>query len=194
MTDGSPADATDVLAEVAVPGDVRIVIRRAVADDAPALLAYLRRVGAESDFLSFGAEGPPISEADERVFLAGTATSVTAIMLVAIRDGEIVGSLGYKAGDRARTRHVGEFGISVARSAQGIGLGRRLMEAFLAWARAGGIVRKINLRVRPDNAPAIALYESLGFALEGRFRRDLLIDGVFHDSLAMGLLIDPPAP
>lgn len=35
------------------------------------------------------------------------------------------------------------------------------------------------------------LYESFGFVVEGRIVREILVDGVFHDSLIMGRLIDP---
>ena len=188
------AAPTLALAELPGPGESRITIRRPRADDAPAILEYLRRVGAESGFLSFGAEGPPISETEERAFLASVATARNAIVLLAELNGEIVGNLTFRGGNRARTRHVGEFGISVARRAQGCGVGRRLMELLLEWARDGGVVRKINLVVRTDNDRAIALYESLGFLIEGRRRRDMLIDGVFHDSLIMGLLVDSPVP
>jgi RimJ/RimL family protein N-acetyltransferase len=190
----TPATRTDVLAEVPNALGAPIIVRRPSADDAPAVLRYLRRVGAESEFLSFGAEGPPITEAEQRVFLASVRTSENAISMIAEQGGEIVGMLSFKGGNRARTRHVGEFGISVAHNAQGIGLGRRLMQLLIDWARAGGTVRKINLVVRTDNDRAIALYESFGFVTEGRRSRDMRIDGAFHDSLIMGLPIDPPTP
>ena len=155
------------------------------------VLAYLRRVGAETPFLSFGPEGPPLTEEEERQFLARIATLDNALAIIAEWHGEMVGYLTFTGGNRARTRHVGEFGITVVRSIQGVGLGRRLLELLLEWARAGGIVRKINLLVRTDNARAIALYTDLGFTIEGTKRRDMLIEGTFHDALLMGLIIDP---
>ena len=131
-----------------------------------------------------------MSEAEERTFLAAVETLDNAFMIIAEWNGEIVGSLGFKGGNRLRTRHVGEFGITVARACQGVGLGRRLMELLIAWARTSGVVRKINLLVRTDNARAMALYESLGFEIEGRHRRDMIVDGEFHDAYFMGLLVD----
>ena len=148
-------------------------------------------MGAESDFLSFGGEGPPISEAEERVFLARVGTTDNALTIIAEWRGEIVGYLTFTGGNRPRTRHAGEFGITVVQACQGVGLGRRLMELLIDWAQRGAIVRKINLLVRPDNRRAIALYESLGFAVEGRKRRDMIVDGEFHDAFLMGLLVDP---
>jgi len=180
-----------ILSELPGPDGGPIRIRRLTGADAPAVLAYLRTVGTESAFLSFGGEGPPISEAEEREFLDRAGEIDNALMIVAEWKGEMVGSLTFKGGDRARTRHVGEFGISVARKCQGIGLGRRLIEVLIDWARTGAIVRKINLVVLTSNVRAIALYESLGFEPEGRSRRDLLVDGEFHDAFVMGLLVDP---
>ncbi len=190
----TPATRMDVLAALPNTLGPPIIVRRPSGDDAPAVLRYLRRVGAESEFLSFGAEGPPITEAEERMFLASVRSAENAISMIAEQNGEIIGMLSFKGGNRARTRHVGEFGISVTRDAQRIGIGRRLMQLLIDWARSGVTVRKINLVVRVDNHRAIALYESLGFVAEGRRTRDMLIDGVFHDSLLMGLPIDPPTP
>jgi ribosomal protein S18 acetylase RimI-like enzyme len=47
-------------------------------------------------------------------------------------------------------------------AARGRGLGRSLLEAVVASARAAG-VRALHLSVRPDNAPAVALYRKSGF-------------------------------
>jgi RimJ/RimL family protein N-acetyltransferase len=166
-------------------------IRHAVEDDAPALLAFYAETGGETPWLTFGAEGPGTTEAEQRATIARARGSDSAIVLVAEWDGRIVGALNFATGTRARLRHAGEFGIVIARSCWRVGLGRRLLELLLAWARAGGVVRKIDLRVRPDNARAIALYESLGFVTEGRLTRNTLADGAFHDVLLMGLPIDP---
>jgi RimJ/RimL family protein N-acetyltransferase len=141
--------------------------------------------------LSFGAEGPPITEDEERVYLARFAEQDNALALVAEWNGQIVGFLTFACGNRTRTKHIGEFGISVAKVCWGLGLGRQLMQLLIDWALAGGVVRKINLIVRCDNARAIALYESVGFSIEGRIRRELVVDGEFHDSFMMGRLIDP---
>jgi RimJ/RimL family protein N-acetyltransferase len=162
-----------------------------VPDDAPAVLAYLRRAGGESPHLTFGAEGLGVTEAQERAYIDAALASDNDLFLVAEADGDIVGALTFGGGPRPRTRHVGEFGVSVERAHWGAGVGRALVEGLLAWAAAGGVVRKVNLRVRVDNDRAIALYERLGFAVEGRLTRELCVDGAFHDCLLMGRPIDP---
>jgi RimJ/RimL family protein N-acetyltransferase len=62
---------------------------------------------------------------------------------------------------------------------------------MIAWAERGGVVRKINLKVRADNTAAIRLYERMGWVHEGRTTRDTLIDGEFSDCLMMGREVDP---
>ena len=54
-------------------------------------------------------------------------------------------------------------------------------------------VRRLELEVYPDNAPAIALYEKLGFAREGRYRDFSFQDGLYTDALVMSRLFDVEA-
>jgi len=166
-------------------------LRRAEPGDAAAILAYLRKMGGESSFVTFGVEGIALDEEAERAFIARVAGRDNAIFLLALAADEIVGTLTFTGGEKPRTRHTGAFGVSVLRDWWGRGVGRALLQALLAWAREGGVVRKINLRVRADNDRAIRLYERLGFVREGRVTRELFVDGQFHDNLLMGLEIDP---
>ncbi|GGL60927.1 GNAT family N-acetyltransferase [Sporolactobacillus putidus] len=117
-----------------------------------------------------------------------------ALFLIAESGGQIVGNLDFSGGSKSRTAHTGEFGISVLKDYWGEGIGKALVAELINWAHKNDVIRKINLRVRTDNARAIRLYKSFGFEEEGTIRRDFLIDGVFYDSLQMGLPIDPSNP
>ncbi len=66
------------------------------------------------------------------------------------------------------TPHVG--GLWVAPEARGRGVGRLLVETFLAWARGTGAV-EVRLWVTETNAPAVALYRSMGFAPTDRHQQ-----------------------
>jgi RimJ/RimL family protein N-acetyltransferase len=186
VTASAVADRTLVLRD-----GRRVRIRRAEPDDASAILAYLGRVGGESINLTFGTEGPGLSEEEEREYLTRVAAADNSLAIVALAGDEIVGGLTFDGGRRARLRHAGEFGISVLQSYAGQGLGKALVEYMLAWAERSGVVRKINLKVRVDNLPAIRLYERMGWVPEGRTTRDTLIDGEFNDCLLMGREVDP---
>lgn len=81
---------------------------------------------------------------------------------VAEEDGEIAGYCGVRnmAGE-------GEISnVAVAEKFRRRGIGRRLMEYMLKEAPSFGI-GDLTLEVRVSNAPAISLYESLGFHKEG---------------------------
>ena len=56
--------------------------------------------------------------------------------------------------------------LAVAPPAQGQGLGRRLLESLLATADTFGATEML-LEVAADNAPALSLYRSAGFAQSG---------------------------
>ena len=136
-------------------------IVRAQAEDAAALLDYLKIIGGETDNLSFGAEGVPLDEEAERAYLAMQADSRDNIQLLAKADGEIIGtaSLNRKYG---RMHHRAEFGISLKKAWWGCGAATVLAHGVLDFAREAGI-EQVNLEVRSDNKRAIALYEKLGF-------------------------------
>lgn len=63
---------------------------------------------------------------------------------------------------------------------------------YLAHALRRGIFR-VTLEAWADNAPAIALYEKVGFRHEARTACALRFDGRFHDGVQMALLQGPAA-
>jgi len=56
--------------------------------------------------------------------------------------------------------------------------------AALDAAAANGLSR-VELMVRADNVPAIALYQRFGFATEGSCRRYMRVDDEWFDALLM---------
>jgi putative acetyltransferase len=66
------------------------------------------------------------------------------------------------------------------------GIGRALMERLLDLADNWLGLKRVELDVMADNAPAIHLYESLGFEREGIKRAAMFRGGVFVDLLVMG--------
>lgn len=84
-------------------------------------------------------------------------------------------------------KHRGTLGMGVHADYRGKGIGGKLLAACLSKAKANGLTR-IELEVRADNAPAIKLYEHLGFKHEALKRNAMLFDGKYFDALQMGLL------
>ncbi|MGI5838613.1 MAG: GNAT family N-acetyltransferase [bacterium] len=167
-----------------------VLIRPANKSDAGALVELADKMGGESDFLTFGRGEFSLTVEQEENYLANISQRNNAVYLVAEISGEIVGTLSFSGGSRPRTAHAGEFSLSVLKKYWGNGIGTALTECLIDWCGKTGIVRKINLRVRTDNYPAIHLYKKLGFSEAGTITREMLIDGVFYDALCLGYCVD----
>ena len=165
-------------------------IREAAPADAAPLLKFINTTAGETDYLTFGAGEFELSLADEATYLEKFRNSPTAIYLIATLGDQVIGSLSFQAGRRARVRHTGEFGVSVLQAYWGEGIGSSLIESMITWAKATKIIRKINLRVRTDNQKAIRLYEKFGFVRQGLITREFIVAGEFFDVLSMGLEIN----
>jgi putative acetyltransferase len=119
--------------------------------------------------------------------------------LVACFQGGVIGMAGLKRGTAARRAHVGSLGIMVHDDWVGKGAGTMLFGALTDIADNWLGLRRLELGVYADNAPALALYKKFGFAAETVARADALRDGVFVDSVGMarlrgGMLPDAAAP
>jgi ribosomal protein S18 acetylase RimI-like enzyme len=69
---------------------------------------------------------------------------------------------------------------------RGRGLGRRLATQAIESARQAGIER-VELEVFASNQPAIALYRTLGFVIEGVKKMARKLDGTYDDNVLMAL-------
>jgi len=177
---------------VLLKNNLRLTLRRAEPRDAEHVLAFLDQVAGESENITFGPGEFEMSVEEEREFLQKGAESPTSLYVIAEIDGEIAGTLTFNAGKRPRIQHAGEFGTTVLRKYWNLGIGNHLLAYLIEWARQSGTIRKINLRVRVDNLPAIHLYEKYGFIHEGRITREFYLHGQFVDAYMMGLQLDPP--
>lgn len=169
---------------------MEFLIRSVKEKDAAAILEYLEKISGESENITFGPGEFDMTLEKERAFLKSIIDSENAVMYIAEIDGEIAGQLHYKGGAKNRTRHDGDFGISVQKKYWNNGIGKALINEMIKWANTSKYCEKINLLVRDDNHKAIALYRKSGFKVEGLKKRDLKINGEFVDALYMGLEIN----
>lgn len=154
---------------------MKFQIEPARPEDAEALLAYMKQIGGESDNLTFGAEGLPITAEQERVYLQSMLDSEDDTQLIVRQGGAIIADASMQR-FRRRMSHRAEVGISVVKDYWGMGIGSALMEAIISFAKEHGI-RQLNLEVRSDNERAIRLYEKFGFQKLVTFPAFFRIDG-----------------
>lgn len=158
-----------------------IKIQRASPDDAKEILSLLKVIGSESDNLSFDENGLSVTEKEEADFLSSIEHSDREAFFVARKASEIIGTAHYTAFSKKRMAHRGEFGICVRKSECGKGIGSRLLEEVLRFAKEVARSEIVSLEVRSDNHGAIRLYKKFGFEKTGCFHgffkiNDELID------------------
>jgi ribosomal protein S18 acetylase RimI-like enzyme len=110
--------------------------------------------------------------------------------------GELLGAVTCERDPRVKVRHVGHVtGMMVRDTAQGRGIGRALLDACIARARASGELERLTLNVTSGNAHALRLYERAGFRRYGRLEQAIKLDGRYHDKdhLALDLSAPPSA-
>lgn len=109
--------------------------------------------------------------------------------LVACVEAEVVGQLGlHTSPNRPRRRHVGQIGMAVRDDWQGQGVGSALLQAAVDLADKWLNLRRLELEVFVDNAPAIRLYEKFGFTIEGTLVDFAFRDGQYVDTYIMARL------
>lgn len=161
-------------------------VRPGVAGDLDAIMDLRVDVAAEGRWI--GAELPLDVEGDrERLHPERPGTST----FVAVdADGAVVANLGIELARYG----VASLGMCVADGWRGRGVGRALMDAAIAWARAAG-AHKVELQVWPHNDAARRLYERMGFVQEGYLRRHYpRKNGELWDAIVMGLVLDEDTP
>ena len=172
--------------------------REAGPGDAAALLALKQDLDRETSFMLIEPGERTDTAADVAAELAQLAGAPNSVLIVAERAGaEMAGAetarglVGYVegAGGRfRRSRRTVHIVIGVRAAASGQGVGSGLLSELESWARARGLHR-LELTVMAHNRRASGLYERMGFAVEGRRRECLLVDGTLVDELYMAKLL-----
>lgn len=163
----------------------RISIREAVPSDAEKLIAYMKRIGGETDNLSYGAEGMRITVEQEEGFLRHMQEDEHSVFFCAWKGADLVGTANLSGMPR-RMSHRAELGISVIKSEWNNGIGAMLMQHIVDYAKEHGI-EIVNLEVRSDNESAIHLYERFGFKKTGTIPAFFRIDDEYFDFDIMSL-------
>lgn len=161
--------------------------------DAEAYLQLLRRVEAESPYalLEPGERNTSIREQQDEITHI-LARENQAIFVV--EDGPtLVGWIGAFGEPYRRVSHSVLVGVGILAEYQQLGIGTWLFEALEKWARHQRIHR-LELLVQTGNKAGIALYQKMGFQIEGTKRESYVLNGAYVDEYLMAKIITPPAP
>lgn len=100
-------------------------------------------------------------------------------------NGEILGHLAIITTEKPRLKHSASFGVAVAKSSRGKGVGRFLMEHLLSYCDKELDLSRLELEVHANNIAALALYKSFGFEIEGTKRKAVLVENELIDIVVM---------
>lgn len=162
-------------------------IRRLTPADAAAFQALRLHALRESP-TAFGASVEDEQSHSLEEVAASLSDDAGRTVFGAWNDTRLLGIVGVGRESGAKESHRGFVrGMYVAPEARAAGLGRALLQAALACARAMPGLRQLTLAVTAGNRAALALYEGAGFSTCGVTPQALQVDGVFHDEIAMVL-------
>lgn len=137
----------------------RVEIREATDSDWSSIYPIFTDVVAEGRTYAYP-EG--LSSAEAREIWMGQGRVV-----VAVDDGEVLGTATMGANRPGRGSHVATGSFMVSSRARGHGVGRALGEHLVEWARASGF-RGIQFNAVVEvNVAAVRLWKSLGFEIIG---------------------------
>ncbi|PTD93364.1 hypothetical protein C9439_08110 [archaeon SCG-AAA382B04] len=106
------------------------------------------------------------------------------VQLVVEVDGVVVGSTSVERDEEGKD-HVGHFGIVLAESVRGFGVGERTMRAVIEEARERLDVEIVVLEVYESNEVARNLYSKVGFEVVGRIEDGVCLEDGCSDVLIM---------
>ena len=166
-----------------------IIIRLAQEADAERIIEFAHVIFNAYDQVLTTPEEFNNTPEQERAWINATTAHPSAIILVAVCDNQVVGLLDFATKPKKKISHTGEFGISVHPDFTGKGLGHKMIEIMLDWARHTGLVEKVFLKVFATNLKAISLYKKLGFIEECReIKAVKQSDGSYTDIIQMYVL------
>ncbi|HUR87937.1 MAG TPA: GNAT family N-acetyltransferase [Ramlibacter sp.] len=166
-------------------------IRRLGPDDAPAYRALRMRALWEfpEAFTSSWEEDETQPMEVWEVRLGGEQT----LFWGAYEDNQLCGMVGLERERRAKNRHKGTvIGMYVSQEFFGTGMGRALIDALIAEARATGL-EVLVLTVTEGNSVATNFYEAAGFRSFGIEPKAMKLEGRFHGKNHMYLDLTAPS-
>ena len=174
-----------------------VIIREARQEDADQLITHITAIADDpsSEILLWPGEFQLTLEQERKWIDTNLKADHSTVLVAEVTDvdqaaSKIVGVLSCAGGEHRGNHHTTTLGITIHMDWRNQGIGRALMEHAIAWAKSTGVVRRIQLGVPSTNAPAIHLYEKLGFEKEGLRRRGMFKNGRYFDTWLMGLLVD----
>ena len=162
------------------------LLRPVRAEDAKAMIDYLRTVAAETPFLLRYEDEITFTVEKEAALLQSKREHPREVMMTAEVAGVLAGNCSIVSkGELRRVRHRCGLGIALKKAYWNLGIGSAMMAYVLSLAKDMGY-EQVELTVVEGNSCARHLYKKFGFKETGRNIRALKYDdGSYRDEYCM---------
>lgn len=163
-----------------------IIIRYPDFSDLDELFRYINELSDERTFIRYQGEHETLES--ETKYLKSKLEEIAnkkAVHLLVFSNNNLIAASDVHMKDKTE-KHVGIFGISVAREFRNEGIGKLLMEKVFEEARKEIPQLKIvTLEVYQKNSIARRVYEGFGFKEYGLLPNGIMRDNAFEDEVLM---------
>jgi len=168
---------------------VEVTLRVAIPSDAGGILKTIKSTAPERSFVLMEQYGK--NAESERDYILGLDPEEN-LLLVAIMEGEVVGSLGALQADEGQnpqTGHILRVGLHLGQPYRGLGIGARMLLYTSEWAREHGF-KKLEASIFTTNQRSLHLFSRAGFQEEGTRRKRFWVGNDYVDEVLMGKILD----
>lgn len=163
-----------------------IEIRYPAKTDLKAMWEYINTLSQERTFISY--QGEEVSLEDEEKFLNSLLEKIAnrkAVQLLVVYEEKIIGISDIVMKERIE-EHIGVFGITIAKSFRGEGIGSKLMGMVISEAKRKLLqLEIIILGVFVDNQLAKQMYKNSGFIEYGILPNGVKLENGYTDHVYM---------
>lgn len=162
-------------------------IREAKIEDAKNLQELMIRLDRETKYMLYE-PGERKKDIEKMKNILKDFENTKSAFFVVEDDNELVGYIACKRSPLQRIKHIGYIVVGIRQDYGNQGIGTKLFEAVDQWANSAGLTR-IELTVMAHNTRAVHLYEKMGYKIEGKKERSIMIDDMYIDEYYMAKLI-----
>ncbi|MCM3714909.1 GNAT family N-acetyltransferase [Halalkalibacter oceani] len=163
----------------------KVTLRPVVKGDASAIIASAAGIVSQGTYLQ---KERVHTLAEEEAFIEQIDRKDNMYIVVEI-GGAVQGVARVLRGELAMKRHTGLYRMWLDDSAQGKGIGKKVLDYTLAWCRQHRL-HKLCLTVFSTNEVARRLYEKSGFVTEGVQKDQVWLEDHFADEMFMAYFFD----
>jgi len=164
----------------------KIECRALALEDTARMRDYINKLSAEKTFIRF--QGEQVSYEEELGYVEHQLQQMKehrGLLLLAFHEEELVGIAGIDMSDKTE-RHIGLFGISIAKEYRGDGIGMHLMQHTLdEAARTIPSLEIVTLYYFSHNSAGAEMYKKFGFTQYGILPRGTKLEELYADHVMM---------